>query len=276
MRLSEDKIEKNDSLAILLNMIDGKMPQLNFHRLDLGDSVFRDTIEMGFFNCLFEEFIDVNDMEEDLMNKEFGADLKAFLTSPKGKNFKELDSNKTFITIDSLLQIKDDSQKAIFEKNMIENSKVNNGRIFIYFVPSRLVIPTMVIEPIQNVRLDSDQNVSDKQDDKQDDKKEQNVTQNIELTYTYKSNNPRWKKIKNAHRIIVNISSEGDISGLSSKPFELKQQLTGAAVQHSFGVQGGENSARTFQIQIQAYDINDKLLELSNNVLNGVKLSCTR
>ena len=141
MRLSEGKIEKNDSLAILLNLINGRMPQLNFHRLDLGDSVFRDTIEIGFF----EEFIDINDMGEDLMNKEFGSDLKAFLTAPKGNNQIELDSKKTCLAINSLLQCKDESQKAILEKNLIENSKGNNGRILISFLPSRLVIPPLDI-----------------------------------------------------------------------------------------------------------------------------------
>jgi hypothetical protein len=80
MRLSENEIEKNDSLSILLNVIDGQMPQINFHRLDLDDSIFRDTIEMGFFNGLFEELIDINDMKDDLSNKVFGPDLKAFLT----------------------------------------------------------------------------------------------------------------------------------------------------------------------------------------------------
>lgn len=140
MTLSEGEIGKNDSLAILLSLIDGRMPQLNFHRLDLGDSVFRDTIEMGFFNSLFEEFIDVNDMKEDLMNKEFGSDLKAFLTAPKGKNQIELDSKKTCLNINSVLQYKDESQKAILEKNLIENSKGNNGRILISFLPSIKVI----------------------------------------------------------------------------------------------------------------------------------------
>ena len=138
MGLSEEEIEKNDSLAILLNLIDGRMPQMNFHRLDLGDSVFRDTIEMGFFNSLFEEFIDVNDMKEDLMNKEFGDDLKAFLTAPKGNNQIELDSKKTCLAINSLLQCKDESQKAILEKNLIENTKGNNGRILISIYSSKL------------------------------------------------------------------------------------------------------------------------------------------
>jgi hypothetical protein len=261
MRLSEGDIEKNDSLAILLNLIDGRMPQLNFHRLDLGDSVFRDTIEMGFFNSLFEEFIDVNDMKEDLMNKEFGSDLKAFLTASRGNDFKEFDSLKTYLSIDSVLLNKGESQRAILEKMFIKNGEANNGRILISFLPSGQVIPAIDIEPIQKVGLESGENVRGNPDDRKGD----SGVQNIELTYTYKSNNPKWKKIKNAHKIILSISSEGYVSGLTTQPFELKQQLTGSAVQHSFGVQGGENSARDFKIQIEAYDIKGNLLNLSNN-----------
>jgi Putative metal-binding motif len=140
LRLSENEIEKNDSLAILLNLINGRVPQINFHRLDLGDSVFRDTVEMGFFNGLFEDLIDVNDMQEDLNNKVFGSDLKAFLTAPRGNEFKELDSMKTYLNIDSILLNRGASQSAILEKCFVKNSQMNNGRILISFLPSRQLI----------------------------------------------------------------------------------------------------------------------------------------
>jgi hypothetical protein len=137
MRLSEDEIDKNDSIAILLNLINGRMPQINFHRLDLGDSVFRDTIEMGFFNRIFVDLIDINDMKEDLNNKVFGSNLKAFLTAPRGNDLKELDSMKSCLPIDSILRYKDESKRTILEKIFIKNGEINNGRILISFLPSK-------------------------------------------------------------------------------------------------------------------------------------------
>lgn len=134
MTLSEGEIGKNDSLAILLSLIDGRMPQLNFHRLDLGDSIFRDTIEMGFFNGLFEELIDVNDMKEDLSNKVFGADLKAFLTIPRGKVIRTIDEKMSYLAIGSLCQFGKESQKNNLERIFIENSQLNNGRILVSFL----------------------------------------------------------------------------------------------------------------------------------------------
>lgn len=153
MRLSDEEIEKNDTLAILLNLIDGRIPQLNFHRMDLGDSVFRDSIEMGFFNSLFVELIDVNDMEEDLKNKVFGSDLKAFLTARKGNNIKVLDSMRAYLSIDSILLNKDEAFRVILEKNFIKNVKVNNGRILISFLPSK---PENIGTDSASVPLDDD------------------------------------------------------------------------------------------------------------------------
>ena len=274
MRLSEGEIEQNDSLAILLNLIDGRMPQMNFHRLDLGDSVFRDTIEMGFFNRILVDFIDINDMKEDLSNKVFGSNLKAFLTAPRGIDLKELDSMKSCLPIDSILRNKDESKRTILEKLFIKNNEVNNGRVIISFLPSREVIPKNDLVIAQN-GLESNINVDAGSNDVVT-IGQGNGIQNIDLSCTSKSNNPKWKKIKNANKLIINIIVEGGNSGMTSTPFELHQELIGSAVQHTFGVQGGENSLRKFKIQIDAYDINGKPLNLSNNVLTGVKLSCTR
>ena len=277
MGLSEEEIEKNDSLAILLNLIDGRMPQMNFHRLDLGDSVFRDTIEMGFFNSLFEEFIDINDMKEDLMNKEFGDDLRKFLTQSVGSNLRDFDTTKYFVPIDTLFKYRADNQILNLEKIYKKSIEENKGRIIIRLKSGnidRLKVPPenkIIQEPIDTspnqYRITSEQN---------DDEIDESIVQDVGLTYSEKSNTPKWKGIKNATKIQINVTAEGNNRGMTSVPFDLHQQLVGSATQHSFAVQGGENSARTFQIQIEAYDINGNLLKLSNNVLNGVKLSCTR
>lgn len=97
------------------------------------------------------------------------------------------------------------------------------------------------------------------------------VVQDIQLSYLDRSNNIKWKRIKNADKIKVSVqSSQG-----GRKAFSMIASANGAAESYSFSVEGGEKATYQYTIEVLAYDKSGAEIPLKNNKKYGVLITCT-
>jgi len=260
---------EDDTLQLLLNLVNGKVPKFIFHRLDLKGATHKDSISMSFFNGIIEVMSDKDDYLSDMKAHIISVELNDFLSKKAEVGEHILDFPASCLTYDSLISTMAKQGREGVIELLEKNCRRNNGRCMVKIERNSRAVELKDTSSVSN--SDIPENVVDPKTPPPSSK-----PFNVELTCESGMNSPHWKRIPKASKLLLEVQVEGRSENSDSKmAYGLKQALNGGTTSFDLSVKGGLNSTRSFTISLTAFDNQGLELPLKSNVIHGVHLSCS-